>query len=329
MEVRSVKYFIRNYEQSTGDRLTDFRRHVNGVLGGGANEHATSYLGAGGQEQSTYRKSLDQRMKYLENKVPLWDIRMIQAEKNRLHLPQDRLLPNEKERGENLPRFKDYNEVKQFMFDHPKVQGTPLTSQRQQDQHSMSEEEEEEEEGGLPSTFDIPEAKVATIEDQPILDQFKPMEPEDVRPYTAMSPIGDEGSSGPSSSPEGSEGSEGSESVLLEDAQERQNAWDVVASLDAPSSKSSPDNLESKEERVMVRAVLQYLKRSENADKLKQFKYAMFLLLTTKSNTQAQKSVYQMFTDLVYSWFKSQLTKQRVVKMLALLVRMYTTNSNM
>jgi hypothetical protein len=198
----------------------------------------------------------------------------------------------------------------------------------------MSEEEEEEE---LPPTFDVPDevSRVgtrvprATIADQPTMDQFKPMEPNDVRPPTAMSPIREE--DGHSSSLEGSEESEGSDSVLLEDAHERQNAWDVAASLDvdAPSSTSSPDTLESKEERAMVEAVLRYLKRSENADKLKQFKYAMFLLLTTKPNTVEQKSVYQMFTELVYSWFKSQLTKQRVVKMLALLVRLYTTNSNM
>lgn len=35
--MRAVKYFIRDYEQSTGQRLVGFRRHVNSFIAGGGN----------------------------------------------------------------------------------------------------------------------------------------------------------------------------------------------------------------------------------------------------------------------------------------------------
>lgn len=114
--MQGVKYFIRDYEQATGDRLTDFRRHVNSYLGGGGQR-----IGGGGQGMSMPRNVVvDGIMDFIDKNAPSWDDATSIEIKGKLGLPQYKLMPNEPTHGRSATRFTE-QELRQFLIDHPEL----------------------------------------------------------------------------------------------------------------------------------------------------------------------------------------------------------------
>ena len=109
--MRSVKYFIRDYEHATGDRLTDFRRHINSYLG--------TPLGGGGQAQSISNKDVVAIVQYLQRDASTWQPRTAQVIKSKLGLPQDKLMPNEQLGNTSMTRWSSYDQVREFLIQHP------------------------------------------------------------------------------------------------------------------------------------------------------------------------------------------------------------------
>lgn len=134
--MRSVKYFIQDYEHATGDRLTDFRRHINSYL--------ETPLGGGGQAQSMPSQDVVAIVQYLEQDAPTWDAHTSQTIKSKLGLPQDKLMPNEQPGNTNMTRWASYDQVRSFLLAHPQLRDEAFVQTISQANQVRGDQDEED-----------------------------------------------------------------------------------------------------------------------------------------------------------------------------------------
>ena len=118
--MRAVKYFIRDYEQSTGQRLVGFRRHVNSFIAGGGNAPSAQkpYTPQEAQAAQDIINGLKHYAKTFDPNDEEQNTEL-QKLKSLLLLPQDKALPMQVVGRYGIQHtFNSWEDVKNFILKH-------------------------------------------------------------------------------------------------------------------------------------------------------------------------------------------------------------------
>lgn len=118
--MRAVKYFIRDYEQSTGQRLVGFRRHVNSFIAGGGNAPSAQKPYTP-QEAQAAQDIIDGLKHYAKTFNPNNETQNTELQKLKLllFLPHATGLPMQVVGKYGIQtKFDSWEDVKQFILEH-------------------------------------------------------------------------------------------------------------------------------------------------------------------------------------------------------------------
>lgn len=258
--IRSVKYAVLDYERATGDRLTDFRRHVNTHLIGGGHGQSTARNPPFTPKGTEDAKAIVQMFEHTFCTLSHDEIRI---QKNKYGLPSNRRLPCEPPHPSFTGPDYTWEQVTQDLIQH-QIWKLPHSHQPQPQLHPQPQQ----------SSKDKEEDDISMDEED---DPSDPMDPSDPQ---------------------------------------IQRIVDV-----ASSTATTPDDLETDQERAIVHSIVNYLDQDEQ--KKKQFKYMVLLSFMTKPSSPETTSLYTMFQHAASSWIQRQMTLKTAAKVFGILVQMY------